>query len=169
MPVYNVVIKTTSYATFAAIIGWCCAAVCMWVAEVFLASYIVLSMVNVINCQWMKMLKGENWNTVAMMKIVYLIWMKNFVIYHLTILLTALSGNLRWMLLPWLPSVARSPDDGCFNQQLQYKCCLIFPFPAVWSTDSFPRSFWGNFIWETFFGRLSWFPTLKAISLCGLC
>ena len=57
MPVYNVVIKRMSYATFAAIISWFCAAVCVWAAEVLLASYtVVLSMVNIINCQWMKML-----------------------------------------------------------------------------------------------------------------
>jgi len=57
MPVYNVVIKRTSYATFAAIISWFCAAVCVWVAQVFLALYIVvLSTVNIINCKWMKML-----------------------------------------------------------------------------------------------------------------
>jgi len=56
MPVYNVVIKRMSYATFAAIISWFCAAVCVWAAEVFLASYIVvLSMVSIINCQWMKL------------------------------------------------------------------------------------------------------------------
>ena len=56
MPVYNVVIKRTSYATFAIIISWFCA--CLRVgSEVFLASYIVvLSTVNIINCQWMKML-----------------------------------------------------------------------------------------------------------------
>ena len=53
----NNVIKRTSYATFAAIISWFCAAVCMSAAEVFLASYIVvLSTVNIINCQLMKML-----------------------------------------------------------------------------------------------------------------
>jgi len=57
MPVYNVVIKGTSYANFAAIISWICAAVCMWAAEVFLALHtVVLSTVNIINCQWMKML-----------------------------------------------------------------------------------------------------------------
>jgi len=57
MPIYNVVIKRTSYANFAAIISWFCAAVCLWAAEVFLASYIVvLSTVNIKNCQWMKML-----------------------------------------------------------------------------------------------------------------
>jgi hypothetical protein len=56
MPVYNV-IKRTSYGTFAAIISWFCAAVCVRAAEVFLAPYIVvLSTVNIINCQWMRML-----------------------------------------------------------------------------------------------------------------
>jgi len=52
MPVFNTVIKRTSYATFTAIISWFCEAVCVWVAEVFLASYtVVLSTVNIINCQ----------------------------------------------------------------------------------------------------------------------
>jgi len=57
MPVYNIVIKRTSCVTFAAIIRWFRAAVCVWAMEVFLASYVVvLSKVNIINCQWMKML-----------------------------------------------------------------------------------------------------------------
>jgi len=57
MPVNNIIIKRTSYAAFAAIISWFCAAVCVWAAEVFLASHIVvLSTVNIINCQLMKML-----------------------------------------------------------------------------------------------------------------
>ena len=60
-----------------------------------------------------------------------------------TKLLTALAGNFRWKLLPWLPSATRFPDNGFFDKELQHKSCLTLPFPVVWCTDSFPRSFGG--------------------------
>jgi len=69
-----------------------------------------------------------------------------------TKLLTALAGNLRWKLLSWLLSVTSFPDDGCFDEQLQHKCCLTFPFPAVWSTHSFPCSFW----WKIYLKNILW-------------
>jgi hypothetical protein len=43
MPFYTVVIKRKSHVTFAAIISRFCAAVCVWAAEVILASYFVFS------------------------------------------------------------------------------------------------------------------------------
>ena len=92
-----------------------------------------------------------------------------------TKLLTALGGNLRWKLQPWLSSATSIPDDGCFVEQLKHRCCLTFPFPVVWCVDSFPRSFWGKFIRKAFFGKISWFPTLKtkyfpfATSVCQAC
>ena len=58
-----------------------------------------------------------------------------------TKLLTALAGNLRWKLLPWLPSVTSFPDDGCFDEQLQHKCSVTFPFIVIWNTHSSLRSF----------------------------
>ena len=81
-----------------------------------------------------------------------------------TKLLTALAGNLRWKLLPWLLSATRFPDDGCFDEQLQHKCCLTFAFPVVWFADPFPLfsgAGGGGIFRKAFFGKMSCFPTLK--------
>ena len=69
-----------------------------------------------------------------------------------TKLLTALAGNLRWKLLSWFPSVTSFPDDRCFDEQLQHKCCLTFPFFVIWNTHSFPRSFW----WKIYLKNILW-------------
>jgi hypothetical protein len=64
-------------------------------------------------------------------------------------LLTALAGNLQWKMLPWLPSLTSSPDDGRFDEQLRYKCCLTLLLPAVWNTDSFRPPFWGQIYFKS--------------------
>ena len=67
----------------------------------------------------------------------------------------------------WLPSVTSFPDDGCFDEQLQHKCCLTSRFVRfrvlILSLVLSRR----KFIWKAVLGKLSCFTHLKQFPFAG--